>query len=448
LRCVRVPGSPDPQAGAGVPELAALRAVTAGFVPQRLIGPPVAGGDDDAHEWLFEAALEDRGVVAVAQVLVDTHGGTAIVLDAALEIVAGVPSRLDAEVERRLGDALRARSGDLVEIFVGGSAGPALCGELTGAGRGLGWLVWIPAGRPTQSDLAALRSARLASSSVALREHAVEEVEERLCYELLRMLVGGTMPEIGPGAAAADHHAARRGCVAVVRPLRLDIASQQAVYRQTLSFGRAKGFMVARVVDGVVVIGPNPPTWPAELHRALTTGIGPAVVGVGPPADSTTGYEESFLLAGKAADALRAQQREGVLSLAESGLDQLIIEATDAGRLVGLVDETLEPLRRHDQERRSDLIHTLELAFEHGWNLQAAARAAHVHVSTLRYRLTKVEQLSGVDLTCPDDRLTVQLSIRLSKLLGCDSADRRTAAVTSSSTSSVAARTTDELQLD
>jgi purine catabolism regulator len=172
------------------------------------------------------------------------------------------------------------------------------------------------------------------------------------------------------------------------------------------------------------------------------------VVGVGPPADSTTGYEESFLLAGKAADALRAQQREGVLSLAERGLDQLIIESTDAGRLVGLVDETLEPLRRHDQERRSDLIHTLELAFEHGWNLQAAARAAHVHVSTLRYRLTKVEQLSGVDLTCPDDRLTVQLSIRLSKLLGCDSADRRTAAVTSSSTSSVAARTTDELQLD
>jgi hypothetical protein len=381
-------------------------------------------------------------------VLVDTHGGTAIVLDGALDAVAGVPARLEAPVERRLGDALRARSGDLVEIFVGGLPGPAFCSELTGGGRGLGWLIWVPAGRPTDEDLAALRSARLAASSVVLREHALLEVEERLRFELLRVLVGGALTDARAGAA--DHQTARRRCVAVARPVRPDAASVQELYRQALSFarGRAGSCVVAKILDGVVVIGPDAPAWPAELHRALTGGSGPTVIGAGPLADSTHGYQESYRLAGKAADVLLAQEREGVLSFADGGFDQLIIEATDARRLVGFVEETLGPLRRHDEERRSELVHTLELAFEHGWNLQAAARAAHVHVSTLRYRLTKIEQLAGVDLTCPDDRLAIQLSIRLSKLLGCDSADRRIATGACSSTSSVAPRAGEELQHD
>jgi DNA-binding PucR family transcriptional regulator len=55
--------------------------------------------------------------------------------------------------------------------------------------------------------------------------------------------------------------------------------------------------------------------------------------------------------------------------------------------------------------------------FEHGWNLRAAARAVHVHVSTLRYRLSRVEAIAGIDLQRHEDRLALELALRSARLL-------------------------------
>jgi purine catabolism regulator len=109
--------------------------------------------------------------------------------------------------------------------------------------------------------------------------------------------------------------------------------------------------------------------------------------------------------------------RDGVLSLEGEGLEQLLLRATDADLLISFAGRYVRPLEEHDKRRRASLLETLELVFEHGWNLHAAARAAHLHVSTLRYRLSRVETLVEVDLHRPEDRLALELAVRTSVLL-------------------------------
>jgi DNA-binding PucR family transcriptional regulator len=131
----------------------------------------------------------------------------------------------------------------------------------------------------------------------------------------------------------------------------------------------------------------------------------------------------------KAVDALLALGRVGVLAAAEQGLEQLILEATDPRRLVAFERQILDPLRAHDDRRGTQLVHTLESVYERHWNLQAAARALHVHVSTLRYRLTRIEELAHVDLGDQDDRLALHLALRIAKLLGAPAAPPQTKAL-------------------
>jgi DNA-binding PucR family transcriptional regulator len=141
------------------------------------------------------------------------------------------------------------------------------------------------------------------------------------------------------------------------------------------------------------------------------------LLGVGPVAGSPADYRLSFLDARQCVRGLRALGRDGVLSLEGDGLEQLLLRATDSESLISFVNRYIAPLQEHDLRRRSALIDTLDLVFEHAWNLHAAARAAHIHVSTLRYRLERVEALLGVDLHRPEDRLALQLSLRTSRLL-------------------------------
>ncbi|MGK5529988.1 PucR family transcriptional regulator [Streptomyces sp. URMC 129] len=74
----------------------------------------------------------------------------------------------------------------------------------------------------------------------------------------------------------------------------------------------------------------------------------------------------------------------------------------------------LEPLRDYDRRHRAELVPTLEafLAADGSWT-RCAARL-HLHVNTLRYRIGRVEQLTGRDLTRLEDKLDFFLALRMS----------------------------------
>ena len=49
--------------------------------------------------------------------------------------------------------------------------------------------------------------------------------------------------------------------------------------------------------------------------------------------------------------------------------------------------------------------------FDHGCRWRATAAALHIHHNTLRYRLKRVEELTGRDLSLVADRLDMQIAL-------------------------------------
>ncbi|HZP95280.1 MAG TPA: helix-turn-helix domain-containing protein [Candidatus Limnocylindria bacterium] len=64
-----------------------------------------------------------------------------------------------------------------------------------------------------------------------------------------------------------------------------------------------------------------------------------------------------------------------------------------------------------DEERYADLIKTLEAFIRLHGSVNAVARDLFLHRNTVRQRLRRIAQLTGQDLTDPNDRLALQLAL-------------------------------------
>jgi DNA-binding PucR family transcriptional regulator len=74
----------------------------------------------------------------------------------------------------------------------------------------------------------------------------------------------------------------------------------------------------------------------------------------------------------------------------------------------------LDPLRAYDQRHRAELIPTLEAFLECDGSWTRCATRLHLHVNTLRYRIGRIEQLTGRDLSRLEDKLDFFLALRMS----------------------------------
>jgi hypothetical protein len=75
-------------------------------------------------------------------------------------------------------------------------------------------------------------------------------------------------------------------------------------------------------------------------------------------------------------------------------------------RVLGAIDE-------YDSAHRSDLIPTLRTFLECSGSWTRAAELLHVHVNTLRYRIARIEELTGRDLSTLADRVDLFLALQL-----------------------------------
>jgi DNA-binding PucR family transcriptional regulator len=70
-------------------------------------------------------------------------------------------------------------------------------------------------------------------------------------------------------------------------------------------------------------------------------------------------------------------------------------------------------LLEHDDRAAGGLIETLEAWLEAFGDVAAAAAALYIHPNTLRYRLRRITELSGLDLTDPEQRFAAMLQLRV-----------------------------------
>ncbi|MFD2352746.1 PucR family transcriptional regulator [Nonomuraea ferruginea] len=70
-------------------------------------------------------------------------------------------------------------------------------------------------------------------------------------------------------------------------------------------------------------------------------------------------------------------------------------------------------LLEHDREHGSELAATLRAYLDAFGDVNAASARVHVHANTFRYRLKRLVEISGLDLSDPEARLTVMLQMRI-----------------------------------
>jgi DNA-binding PucR family transcriptional regulator len=70
-------------------------------------------------------------------------------------------------------------------------------------------------------------------------------------------------------------------------------------------------------------------------------------------------------------------------------------------------------LLEHDREHGGDLLATLRAYFAAVGDVRLAATHLGLHYNTVRYRLRKAQEVAGLNLDDPDERLLAELQVRL-----------------------------------
>jgi purine catabolism regulator len=93
------------------------------------------------------------------------------------------------------------------------------------------------------------------------------------------------------------------------------------------------------------------------------------------------------------------------------GAYRLLFHLRDQPELEQFCDESIGQLVRYDEEHSTDLVETLSTFLDMQGNLSQTARVLHLHRNGLLYRLSRIEQIAGCELSSSAQRLSMQLAI-------------------------------------
>ena len=106
-----------------------------------------------------------------------------------------------------------------------------------------------------------------------------------------------------------------------------------------------------------------------------------------------------------------------VASWRDLGAFQFLLSVQDDEALELYCDSVLGPLESGEGEYGGELLRSLESFLEHNGQWEKAARDLYCHRHTLRYRIRRVEQLTGRDLANARDRIEFWLALRARELV-------------------------------
>ena len=143
-------------------------------------------------------------------------------------------------------------------------------------------------------------------------------------------------------------------------------------------------------------------------------------VGVSGPAESVTALPGALHEAGSARRlaALRLAGLGGTSAISvvtsdEVASHELLLATVPPSVLRSFRERLLGPLLAYDDQHRAELLPTLRefLACSGSWN--ACAVRMYVHVNTVRYRIRRIEELTGRDLSCLNDQVDFYLALQI-----------------------------------
>jgi DNA-binding PucR family transcriptional regulator len=157
------------------------------------------------------------------------------------------------------------------------------------------------------------------------------------------------------------------------------------------------------------------------VQRELDLGLSgfDVVIGLSRPASDPVDLYRSGSEALMAANVAEARGVER-LAFEETGAYRLLLPAMseDPGELQRFHQETVAPLIEYDNQYETDLVLTLESFLEADGNVAKTAEKLFTHRHTVRYRLDRVRELSGLDVSSTDGRERLSLGLKSMRVLG------------------------------
>lgn len=456
--CAGVVCRTAPKGDAGVPALvlppgAGWGAVIADLAAALRTASGLSGAMS-ARAALRTPLADGQGFPGLAAAARGVLGAPVAILDEYLDLrgAAGLTEEQEGALEAAV---VRARGHGPASVI-----GPFMQEDMPGRTRRLvagadgpnGVLVaWLP-DPPAPSAEAALAELGDACALERAREEVRTETESRLRGDLIEELLAGEVVSRESLVRRARHLGAdlSRGAVALIGVLQDPhtdgrVITDPRLVRRFLQQARAamdmhwpralvdwnEGRLLALLPPAVSV--PEDP--PREEVEAQAFTLGKRLLGA--TRETVPGLALTLALSrftpeperlGAALDearlALAIGERLGrvgeVVTFEETGTYKLLFQifADRPEELSSFYDQTIAPLVRYDEQYQTELVGTLSTYLGNDCNLAATASTLYTHRHTVRYRLDRIAELSGLDIAKTDDREKLSLGLKAMRLLG------------------------------
>lgn len=172
-------------------------------------------------------------------------------------------------------------------------------------------------------------------------------------------------------------------------------------------------------VRGLVGIDPEGEQHTVEGLRDLHTTLSakhPLAIGLSNRCDEPASYPTGFEEAANALTAAAVVSAEpGVIRFDDLGAYKYLLRVSQDGRVRDARGEALRKLDEYDERHRTQLLLTLEEYLKRRGNIASAAQVLYVHPNTLRQRLGRIRDLTGLDMAS-EDWLLVEIELKLLRL--------------------------------
>lgn len=111
-------------------------------------------------------------------------------------------------------------------------------------------------------------------------------------------------------------------------------------------------------------------------------------------------------------------EEEFILGFGDLGVKRILYLMFDHPELDRFYQEHLAPLEAYDAEWETELLETLRVYLQQGYNLNSAAKELFVHRHTMRYRLEQIAELLKVDIDSPDVLLNLHIAFQIREMKG------------------------------
>src|SRR5829696_8420685 len=379
------------------------------------------------NERLERLVLQGGGLNEIAGEIAAAVGGSSMVLDARGEVLASGGRKLPGYMLDAIREEVQPR-GMAAAPFVPSQTdlrGRALAHPVSPrAGAAEAWLMVVRrSGELGDFERLCVQQAAIVVALELMRERVASETERRLAGEVLVAALSGRLGAADVRDRLAPFGIADQAAVLVFELA--DPAAAEAALAEHLSAEGAAALvaphpagrreLLCAVINGDAA---DPVEIAARARRKLEASQGPTRAAASRAAP-TERVRNSFHEARCALEATGFSNAAApeVASHRDLGAFTLLLSVQDAEALRLYCDNVLGPIERSDERYAEELLRSLEAFIERNGHWEKAASDCYCHRHTLRYRIKRIEELTGRDLSRANDRVELWLALRAKELI-------------------------------